>query len=165
METIVQDYLKKQYVSSEVVSGEFIFEVTIPEDLIPGAKLTRADVIEGIQEFLDWDDSPVAFAVSLNNGNWKAIHINNITYRDKEYPVRIFNVEVTGHGYEASYMVAQEKLYEAIEIDLEDERDEATRIDDTIYHYVEDDVFWLPGPEICEKYLDIPMKFLGEVEY
>ena len=47
--------LQKEYFYSEVVSGEFIYSTEL------SLEFSEAEVREGIQAFLDWDESPATF--------------------------------------------------------------------------------------------------------
>lgn len=94
-----------------------------------------------------------------------------ISYLGKNYKVRTFHVDVTGHDHKATYMIADEGLNDAMsEARGIDDNDfelgsMEQKIDDEIYHYVEVGVLELDGEEICAKHLDIPMKLINEVTY
>lgn len=60
----VYDLLVKEYMSSDVVSGEMIYSTKIP------LEFTEGDVREGIQTFLDWDDSAERFALERGDKHW-----------------------------------------------------------------------------------------------
>jgi hypothetical protein len=60
----VLDLLKKQYVTSDVVSGEFIYSAQIP------SMFAEDEARYGIQQFLDWDESPATFDLEANNPFW-----------------------------------------------------------------------------------------------
>lgn len=60
----VYDLLVKEYMSSDVVSGEMIYSTKIP------LEFTEGDVREGIQAFLDWDDSAERFALERGDKHW-----------------------------------------------------------------------------------------------
>ena len=58
--------IKKEYADSEVVSGEFIYSLEFDENW------EKEEIEEGIQEFLDWDESDAEFVVSEHPlGYWK----------------------------------------------------------------------------------------------
>ena len=85
-----------------------------------------------------------------------------ITYKDKHYPVRMFTVaspELDGlHTILISVQSLENALGENKEVHGTVEED----IDSTIYFFVEDEKINLSGKEICEKHLDVPMKFFIE---
>lgn len=97
--------------------------------------------------------------------------MDSVDYNGKTYKVRTFHVEVTGHDHEAEYSIADEKLIdamnEAVGIDDSDFEFDSRehKIDGQIYHYVESSVLDLPAKEICEKWLDIPIKLIDEITY
>lgn len=168
----VFEYLKKEYINSDVVSGEFIHSEVIPTKL-NDKELNEYHVIKGIQAFLDWDDSEETFRVEYvksENGwavEYPTTKYDKVTYDGVDYPVRTFKVEVIGHGYETSYVVAPESLLDAInkkEGDAYlDGNTEGSSVDSEIYHYVEDEVFNLSAKNICDKHLDIPMRLIEEI--
>lgn len=58
--------IQKLYAVSEVVSGEFIYSLEFD------SFWEKEEVEEGVQEFLDWDESDAAFVVSKHPlGYWK----------------------------------------------------------------------------------------------
>lgn len=161
--------LKKQYIDSDVTSGEFIHTALIPEK-INFKELNEYHVIRGIQTFLDWDESEERFSV-IYDREQKAWVVNyeldTVTFDGVEYPVRTFDVNVIDGDYEARYMVAPERLIEAIQKKEGDAyldgETEGWEVDSEIYHYVEDTYFYESAKLICEKYLDIPMKLIEEI--
>lgn len=56
--------LKKEYVDSEVVSGEMIYSTEL------SLEFSEAEVREGIQAFLDWDESPATFQLKRGETHW-----------------------------------------------------------------------------------------------
>jgi hypothetical protein len=158
--TIIKLYLKMQYLDSEVTSGEFIHTVQLPERY--GKNLfNKDDIIQGIQEFLDWDESPETFDV-IKFGNYWYTTNHFATYEDYfefngiNYPTKILNVTIDEHEDDDihSYLVAPESLYDAIE----DEDD--NEIDNQIYHYIEDEYWDLPNEVLAKEHLDIPMTWV-----
>lgn len=95
--------------------------------------------------------------------------MSKITYLGKDYKVRTFHVEVTGHDYEAEYMIASDDLIDEMrEHTGNDDCDFSfgsleEGLDNMIYHYVDPKCLDLPAAEICEKWLDIPMKLINEI--
>jgi hypothetical protein len=65
--------LKDQYITSDVVSGEFIYSAEIP------SVFTEAEVRYGIQQFLDWDESPATFELEANEPHWIIKETNSQT--------------------------------------------------------------------------------------
>lgn len=56
--------LMKEYVTSEVTSGEMIYSTKIP------LRFNENEVREGIQKFLDWDDSAETFELEKGTNYW-----------------------------------------------------------------------------------------------
>ena len=52
--------IKKEYADSEVTSGEFIFSLTF------SYSYSEQEVIEAVQDFLDWDESDEEFEIYLH---------------------------------------------------------------------------------------------------
>lgn len=91
--------------------------------------------------------------------------MRTITYKGEDYPVRVFKVELEGE--ERIYDIANEDLVEAMKKHNGEEfweGEEESMHDNDIYYYVDNDIFTLPAIEICEDYLDKPMKFIEELE-
>jgi hypothetical protein len=62
----IQEGLKSMYVYSEVTSGEFIHG-----EILYGYALIPENIIrEGVQAFLDWDESPEEFELEFDD-QWK----------------------------------------------------------------------------------------------
>ena len=149
-------WLQDLYAESEVTSGEFIHSIRVPRHwgII---KVSKKEIVDGVQEFLDWDESPETFRVVFQDDRWLiAYPFDTVTYEGKDYSVRTFHVEVIGHNHEAKYVIAPESLMDAM-------ADKENDIDDMIYHYIQDEHFNLSAQEICEKHLDIPMKLIEEI--
>lgn len=62
------EYLRHEYVTSEVVAGEFILSVTIPLGMGDHATVERA-----VDMFLEWDESNLKFEVQESNIGWKIV--------------------------------------------------------------------------------------------
>ena len=91
--------------------------------------------------------------------------MDTIKYNGKKYPVRTFHVQHPTEGWKGTYLIATEELMDDLQIESDDDRDEATSIDNIIYHYVENKHIHLPAKEICEKHLDMPFKLIEEITY
>ena len=65
----VYNTLIKKYQKSDVVSGEFYDKVKF------GIDIKEEDLRNGIQEFLDWDESEAKFVLKPNRKFWKVIDI------------------------------------------------------------------------------------------
>ena len=88
--------------------------------------------------------------------------MRTVTHKGKEYKIRQLTVQYLPPHTKSTvtYDIGPESLVEAL--DYENNMDDAD-IDDTIYHYVDDEVFnTASGKEIAEKHLDIPFKFISE---
>lgn len=66
----VFDILRKEYLKSEVISGEFIHSVMISNTF------TQEQVRKGVQMFLDWDESPEKFELEQGESSWTTKPIN-----------------------------------------------------------------------------------------
>jgi len=167
---LIQDFLKRQYVTSEVTSGEFIHTVKIPENLGKG-KVTKEEVVEGVQEFLNWDESSETFDIIKFGESWYTTE-HFYTYEDFytfggiNYPTKILNATIDEHNddWVHSYLVAPESLYDKIEAYTGDTDDERfmDSIDSEVYHYIEDQYWDLPNEELAKKHLDLPMTLIEE---
>jgi hypothetical protein len=87
---------------------------------------------------------------------------DKVHYKDYNYPTRTFVVESPEIGGRRTYTIATESLSEALGDKKEVWDTKENDIDSEIYFYVEDEVIGLDAEEICEKYLDVPMKFIEE---
>lgn len=167
---IIKSYLMMIYITSDVTSGEFIHTIKIPERY--GEILfTKEDIIIGIQEFLDWDESPETFDVIKFGNNWYST-THHSTYEDYfecngvHYPTKILNVTIDedNDDWIHSYMVAPESLYNLIEAytkDTGDVRFEES-IDNNIYHYIQDEYWDLPNEVLAKEHLDLPMTLIPD---
>jgi len=146
-----------QYLDSEVTSGEFIHTVQLPERY--GKNLfNKADIIQGIQEFLDWDESDEEFDVIKFGNHWYTTnhygtYEDYFVYKGIYYPTKILNVTIDEHNddWVHSYLVAPESLWDAIQ------DDEDSEIDYEVYHYIEDEYWDLPNEVLAKEHLDLPM--------
>lgn len=91
-----------------------------------------------------------------------------VKYNGKKYPIRTIHVKHETMDGEVARTIAPESLIDAIQENegdaYLDDGTEGNMIDRNIYHYVEDEYFYSSAEEICEKHLDIPMKFVEEEE-
>ena len=163
----VKIYLRLLYEDSEVTSGEFIHSVVIPNPFSDrNTEITQNQATKGIQAFLDWDESDETFRVEKHDDGWHIKYpVDVLEYNGKEYPYRVFHVQHPTEGWEGTYMISTEKLLDDLNIESDDCRDEATSLDESIYHYVETSVLYLPAKEICEEHLDMPFKLIDEVTF
>jgi len=99
------------------------------------------------------------------------INMNSITYNGKDYKVRTFHVKIPScDNAEGIYAVTSEALIDEMrkvsgcDDDFEDGSIEQ-KIDEQIYHYVEEDVMDLCAEAIVEYELDIPMRIIDEITY
>lgn len=156
--------LQTEYYDSEVTSGEFIHTVKIPDNIL-GNDIQRDDVIEGIQRFLDWDDSDEEFDVIKFGKTWYTTqHFS--TYEDffeydgVRYPTKTLTVTIDNEDdWVHSYIIAPESLIDKIQEYTEETGDERfmESIDSQIYHYVIDEYWDEPNEVIAKEYLDTPM--------
>ena len=86
-----------------------------------------------------------------------------VEYDGVRYPLRTFNVQHPTEGWGGCYTCASDKLMDALQIESDDDRDEATSVDNLIYHYIDDACFNLPAKEICEKHLDMTFNLIEEI--
>lgn len=96
---------------------------------------------------------------------------DTITYKGKDYPVRLFKV----HHNEMSlptdttiYTIAPESLLDAMRgedeyIDWREDQGLEESIDNQVYHYIDDEVFFNSAEDICANHLDIPMVLEEEI--
>lgn len=165
--------LKSEYRLSDVTSGEFIHTIKLPST-IAGYDLTKEDVIQGIQEFLDWDDSPEEFDIIKFGNHWYttehyATYEDYYTFGGINYPTKILNVTIDDHGddWMHSYLVTPESLLDAIEEYTGEINDERfyNRIDSEVYHYIEDQYWDEPNEVLAKKHLDLPMTLVNPEDY
>lgn len=62
-------YIKNKYVTSDVVGGEFISQITIPKK-INGYRCDEFIILSGIKKFLEWDESPQEVSIKLVDDQW-----------------------------------------------------------------------------------------------
>ena len=60
----VFDILSDEYLHSDITSGEMIYSTTL------SLEYNEGDVREGVQTFLDWDDSPETFKLVRGDKHW-----------------------------------------------------------------------------------------------
>lgn len=75
----ILSYIKNKYVTSEVVGGEFISQITIPST-INGYRVDEFIVLSGIKKFLEWDESPQEVSIVLINDQWVISEVNNLVW-------------------------------------------------------------------------------------
>lgn len=171
--TWVVTYLKLLYVDAENTSGEFIHIVKFPNVLDTNEKtiINESNLKQGIQNFLDWDESTEEFDVIKFGDSWYTTN-HFYTYEDYytfagiNYPTKILNVTIDEHNddWEHSYLIAPESLYDAVEGytgDIGDER-WLDSIDSEVYHYIEDQYWDLPNEVLAKEHLDLPMTLIKE---
>jgi hypothetical protein len=158
-------FLQSEYFNSDVTSGEFIHSVKMPKKLL-GNDLSEDDIKQGIQLFLNWDESPETFDVIKIGEVWYTTeHIHNdwVVFQGKRYPVRDLTVEHCEYGDPVTYTVAPESLLDEMnKVDDINQGLSLINLDSEIYHYVDDAVWHLTGKEICEQHLDMPFVFIEE---
>ena len=91
--------------------------------------------------------------------------MRTITYKGKDYPVRVLKVELEGE--EQIIDIANGDFVEAMKKENGEEfweGEEEGMHDSDIYYYIDTDLFDLSAEEICKDYLDTPMKFIKELE-
>lgn len=66
---LVYNTLIKKYLKSDVVSGEFYDKVKF------SVEISENDMRNGIQKFLEWDESEAVFVLKANKKFWKIIDI------------------------------------------------------------------------------------------
>jgi hypothetical protein len=85
-----------------------------------------------------------------------------VKYKDNEYRIRTFIV-IEDDGAETQRTIATQSLSDAMGEDKEVWDTKANDIDCQIYYYVEDEQIDLSPEDICQFYLDMPMKFVDEI--
>ncbi len=166
--------LKTLYSTSEVTSGEFIHSISLPAIFKSNGEiieLTAQDIKNGIQSFLDWDESPEDFDIIKFGNHWYTTkhwytYEDFYTFDGINYPTKILNVTIDEHNddWVHSYLVAPESLYDKIEAYTGDTDDERfmDSIDSEVYHYIEDQYWDLPDEELAKEHLDLPMTIVKE---
>ena len=86
-----------------------------------------------------------------------------IEYRGEVYPTRVFRVDNHEFGEPQVIRISVMSLWENIMHGTQDLGSNEQIIDDEIYYYVDDEFIEYSADEICEKYLDSPMKFIEEI--
>jgi hypothetical protein len=86
-----------------------------------------------------------------------------ITYKGKQYPIRMFIVDSVEFGDVQTILISVQTLSDTLGENKEVHGTVEEEIDSTIYFFVEDDKFNLSPEEICNNHLDIPMKFMAEL--
>ena len=178
LDNVVFGMVKEMYFYSDVGSGEFIHSAKV-HAVVNNQTLLKEEVIQGIQNFLNWDESPETFDVIRIGKFWFTTdHIQFddwVEYKGIRYPIRHLTVEHCDLDGDVNYTIAPECLIDAMQSAdgelAEDEEHgylfddidlEGFNIDNKIYHYVEDAVWHLTGKEIAEKHLDMPFVFIEE---
>ena len=83
-----------------------------------------------------------------------------VTYKNKTYPTRMFIVKMFGD--EIGIFIGVQSLSDAMGDKKEVNGSLEQKIDDEIYFYLPDELFYLPAEEICAKHLDEPITFVFE---
>lgn len=91
--------------------------------------------------------------------------MDTVTYKNKNYPVRTFEVQHEHTGDKTTtYTIGVDSLWDAIMGENGDPVDEGGEIIDMeIYHYIPDEELSLDAEHICKNLLDIEMKFISEL--
>jgi len=162
---VVFKMVQAMYVHSDVTSGEFIHTTKIHSEICDTI-IPKEAIVGGIQEFLDWDESPETFEVIQIGKYWyttEHIYGDWVVFQGKRYPVRSLTVEHCEYGHPVTYVVAPETLLDEMnKVDDMTQSLTLINLDNEIYHYVEDAAWHLTGKEICEKHLDMPFVFIEE---
>lgn len=164
----VFEALKSEYHTNEVSGGQFLDGHKVPKEwdgfLISDYVLSRA-----IATFKRWDKTEWFFAIKENGDDWEIFHIDSIEFMDKQYPVRTLTVKSVEEGFEGTYMIAPDSLLDDIEKYRDDEdryedddRDECESVDNVIYHYVPDWLFYRDAKYIAMSDLDMVFKLIEE---
>jgi hypothetical protein len=162
--------IKKQYSSSftlEITSGEFILSVEIPK-VLQGWEYTNYMVITAVNKFLEWDSTEdgryATVGIKLEGDKWTIHDLDCVEYKGKIYPVRIFAVTIDGdddpdwiHYYQIAPESLVDRMHELEGEDCFDKEQEAYYVDQKIYHYVQDCVFYADAEYVCKNCLDVPM--------
>lgn len=98
------------------------------------------------------------------------VKMDTVKYLGIKYPLRTLTVEHESSVGNSEITIAPESLITNIQktgdgylgVEGEPEDIKGEYIDSKVYHYVDDEVFYNSAEEICEKHLDIPMKFVEE---
>jgi hypothetical protein len=88
--------------------------------------------------------------------------MGTIEYKGKQYPTRLFIVDNPEFGENQTIRIGTYSLNSDMG-DAGSFGEEEELVDNKIYYYVDDNEIELSGEEICEHYLDIPMKFIEEI--
>lgn len=159
---VVFSILKNEYFHSDVTSGEFIHTVSIPDNSL-GNEITKEDVIEGIQSFLNWDESEVTFDVIKFGNTWYTtdnfVHYDFLKYNGINYPLKKIVVTIDEDKSEHTYLISTERLYDAL-VKNDNFSDEEEKLDSIVYYYVKDKYWDLPLDIICKEHLDTPMTLI-----
>ena len=183
IDDMIQDLvecLKAEYSTGEVTSGEWITGQQIPVRNSDGYIYTNFIIMSAVNQFLLWDaeddGNHNTVGIRLVGANcttnhdgdyWLVYELDEVMYDGVRYPVRVFNVTHSEDDFEHTYMVAPESLNDAM---VKKEGEDATvtigteahAVDENIYHYVEDCVFYEDAEYICRECLDIPMNLINE---
>lgn len=85
-----------------------------------------------------------------------------MNFNNKHFKTRTLKVEVGDNT--RTYTIADESLLQEINsVTTSEAQLKGTNIDEQIYFYVDKGQLELPAKEICEKHLDVPMKFVEEI--
>jgi hypothetical protein len=170
IEDLFQSIKTEYQEDSDVCMGEFLIGYTTPQNKIGYYELSSWVVIKALEKIYEWDGTEWRFIVKEDDDQWVLVEVDAIEYDVKFYPTRTFEVTHDEDGSTHTYMVAPEKLSDAmIAKEGEDATvthgSEAQLVDENIYHYVEDSVFYEDAKFVCEECLDIPMTLIQEITY
>lgn len=170
------EHLKSNYLTSDVTSGEFILYEQIPTYNSTLQQHTLFIVQSAVNRFLKWDCDEDGFhntvgaylvganCVTNHDGDYWAIEeFDSIDYNGVRYPVRTLTATIdTEADWTHSFLIAPESLLDALDDARENDDITAINVDNEIYHYVENAVFYESAENIAKNYLDTPMTIVKD---
>ena len=161
--------LKLEYAANDNVGGEFLDSHKVSQEL-DGFLISDYVLSQAIQKFKEWDGTEWFFAIKENGNDWEIFNIDSIEFKGKQYPVRTLEVENQEQEINGTYMIAPDSLLDEIEKYRDDndqyeddDRDECENVDNLIYHYVPDWLFYRDAKYIALSDLDMKFNLIQEI--
>lgn len=167
----VFEALKSEYANSEVVGGQFLDGHKVPKEW-DGFLISDYVLSKAVESFREWDGTEWFFAIKDNGDSWELFNIDSVEFKEKTYPVRVLHVKSISEGFEGAYAIAPDSLIDEIEKYRDeddqyedDDRNECESVDDLIYHYVPDWLFYRDAKDIALYDLDMPFELIDEATW
>lgn len=160
----LEGMLNEYYLRYEGSIKDYLELFLIPNNI--ELSFTSYVVNKAIHRFIDNNESTIKVRAELDDTVWKIIELDSIEYDEKLYSIR--HIKINDDGDVKTYTIAPLSLLDAMiekegEDCTSDDTTEAFNLDNVIYYYMEDDIFYNNASELCRYALDVPMELIEEI--